>query len=99
VLLGSGITLWTAWVLATGPGFLAGALVREPTRYGIDLVMPIYFSAMIVPLWQGYRPALPWAVAGVVALIAQAAAPGYVFIVVGALAGALAGALLKDGDG
>ena len=47
-LFGAGIVLWVAWVASTVPGFLAGALVTEPRRYGIDLVMPIFFSAMIV---------------------------------------------------
>jgi predicted branched-subunit amino acid permease len=98
ILFGAGIVLWIAWVLSTLPGFLAGTLVTEPTRYGIDLVMPIFFSAMIVPLWKGLRSALPWAVAGAVALAVDALFPGYLFIVIGALAGALAGALLKDRD-
>jgi predicted branched-subunit amino acid permease len=96
VLFGAGFGLWVAWILATLPGFLAGALVTDPSRYGIDLVMPIFFSAMIVPLWKGFRPALPWAVAGVVALGAEALVPGYLFIVAGALAGAFTGAVVKD---
>lgn len=97
VLFGAGAALWIAWIGATAPGFLAGSLVAEPARYGIDLVMPIYFSAMIVPFWKGFGPALPWVVAGLVALGVDALAPGYLFIVAGALGGALTGALLKDG--
>jgi predicted branched-subunit amino acid permease len=93
VLFGSGFTLWVAWIAATVPGYLAGALVSEPKRFGLDLVMPIFFAAMLVPLWKGFRPALPWAVAGAVALIVHAFVPGYAFIIVGALAGAVAGAL------
>ena len=96
VLFGAGIVLWVVWVLATLPGYLAGALVTEPTRYGLDLVMPIFFSAMIVPLWKGFRPALPWAVAGLVALVVDALLPGYLFILAGALAGAATGAVLPD---
>jgi len=65
------LILWVVWVAATLPGFLAGALVPEPRRFGLDLLMPIFFSAMLVPLWKGVRPALPWAVAGCVALIVQ----------------------------
>jgi predicted branched-subunit amino acid permease len=97
ILFGAGFLLWVVWILATLPGFLAGALVTDPTRYGIDLVMPIFFSAMIVPLWRGFRSAVPWAVAGAVALLVEALVPGYLFIVAGALAGALAGAFLSDG--
>jgi predicted branched-subunit amino acid permease len=96
IYLGSGATLWIVWVTATLPGYLASGLVPEPRRYGLDLLMPIFFSAMLVPLWKGPRRAVPWAVAGCVALIVQALAPGYVFIIAGALAGALAGAFLED---
>jgi predicted branched-subunit amino acid permease len=99
ILFGAGVALWVVWILATLPGFLTGALITDPRRYGIDLVMPIFFSAMLVPLWKGFGPARPWAVAGAVALAVEAAIPGYLFIVAGALAGALTGALLKDGDG
>lgn len=95
VLLGAGLALWVMWVLGTLPGYLAGALVPEPKRFGLDLVMPLFFVAMLVPLWRGTRPALPWAVAGVVALVVHAFVPGYAFIIAGAVSGALAGAFLE----
>lgn len=96
VLIGAGLALWLVWVAATVPGYLLGALVSDPRKYGIDLVMPIFFAAMIVPLWRGRRAALPWAVAGVVALLCARLVEGYAFIIVGALSGALAGAFLDD---
>jgi predicted branched-subunit amino acid permease len=97
MLLGAGVFLWFVWTFGTIPGYLAGALVAEPRRYGLDVLMPIFFAAMLVPLWKGARLALPWAVAGAAALAVQALVPGYLFIVAGALAGTLAGALLDDG--
>jgi predicted branched-subunit amino acid permease len=96
MLLGAGLALWLIWIGATIPGYLAGALVPEPRRYGLDLVMPVFFSAMLVPLWKGPRLALPWAVAGLVALATQALVPGYSFIITGALAGMLAGLFVDD---
>lgn len=95
VLLGTALILWTVWLLATLAGFFAGAVVPEPKRIGLDLVMPIFFSAMLVPLWKGARPALPWLVAGLVSLIVHALVPGYVFIIAGALAGVIAGMLIE----
>lgn len=95
VLFGAGVALWMVWVVATLPGYLAGSLVEDPRRFGLDLVMPIFFAALLVPLWQGWRPARPWAAAGAVALLVHAFVPGYAFIVAGALAGATAGALTK----
>ncbi|MGO4738261.1 AzlC family ABC transporter permease [Bosea sp. 2KB_26] len=96
VLIGGGLLLWVVWVLATVPGYLLGSLVSDPRRYGIDLVMPIFFAAMIVPLWRGRRAALPWLVAGIVALVTAKLVDGYAFIIVGALSGAVAGAFLDD---
>jgi predicted branched-subunit amino acid permease len=96
VLVGAGLALWLVWVAATVPGYLLGALVSDPRRYGIDLVMPIFFAAMIVPLWRGKRAALPWLVAGGVALVAARLFDGFAFIIVGALSGAIAGAFLDD---
>jgi len=95
VLFGAGLVLWLTWVAVTVPGYLAGALVTDPRRYGLDLILPIFFSAMLVPFWTGWRPARPWAVAGVVALAVHAVLPGYAFIIAGALAGAAAGAILE----
>ena len=66
-------------------------------RFGLDLVMPIFFVLMLVPMWRGPRAARPWAIAALVGIAVQALVPGYVFIVAGALAGALAGAFLDDG--
>ena len=95
VLLGSGLALWVTWVAATLPGYLAGALVAEPNRFGLDLVMPIFFAAMLVPLWKSQRALRPWAAAGLVALVVHAVVPGYAFIVAGALTGAAVGAFAE----
>src|SRR5215207_3826498 len=96
MLLGAGVFLWVFWTLATIPGYLAGALVADPKRYALDVLMPIFFSAMLVPLWKGALLAVPWAIAGLVALAVQALLPGYLFIIAGALAGMLAGAMTDD---
>jgi predicted branched-subunit amino acid permease len=96
VLIGAGLALWIVWVLATIPGHILGALVSDPRQYGIDLVMPIFFAAMIVPMWKGRRAAVPWVVAGLVALVTAKLIDGYAFIITGSLAGALTGAFRND---
>ena len=95
VLLGSGLILWVVWLLATGAGYFAGALVPEPRRFGLDLVMPIFFCSMLVPVGKGPKPALSWVVAGGVALAVHMLVPGYVFIIAGALAGVAVGMLIE----
>jgi predicted branched-subunit amino acid permease len=96
LMFGSGMALWVVWVGMTGLGYGLGALVADPRAYGIDLVMPIFFASMIVPLWRGRRAAVPWVVAGLVALVTAKLVDGYLFIVVGSLSGALVGAFLDD---
>lgn len=96
VLIGAGLVLWSVWIVATVAGHLLGALVADPRKYGIDLVMPIFFAAMIVPLWRGKRAAVPWVVAGLVALVTAKLVDGYAFIIVGSLSGAFVGAFRDD---
>ncbi|MDJ1157956.1 AzlC family ABC transporter permease [Chelatococcus sp. SYSU_G07232] len=96
VMLGGGLFLWVVWVAATLPGYLLGSLMRDPKVVGFDLVMPIVFTAMAIPLWKGRRDSIAWGVAGVVALTVSQLFSGYAFIVAGALAGALAGAFIDD---
>jgi predicted branched-subunit amino acid permease len=96
VLLGSGVLLWVVWVPATAAGHVLGAMIAEPQRWGLDQVMPIFFVAMLVPLWRGMRKAVPWAIAGAVALTVQAMVPGYWYMIAGALAGSIAGGLIDE---
>lgn len=95
VLFGAGVMLWLIWLLSCIPGYLGGSLLGDPKRFGLDLVLPIYFATMLVPLWKGARSALPWLVAAAVALAFQALVPGYMYIVAGALAGAATGGLIR----
>jgi len=96
VLLGAGLALWVIWVASTIAGYGLGNLIASPQRYGLDLILPIFFVAMLVPLWRGPRRALPWAIAGATALIVQYLVPGYWYVVVGALAGAFSGGFIDE---
>jgi predicted branched-subunit amino acid permease len=98
VFFGSSVMLALAWMSAAAGGYLAGALVADPRRFGIDLVMPIFFAAMLIPLWRGARRAVAWAVAGAVALLVHYAVGGWWFVVAGAIAGSVAGGFLDDPD-
>jgi predicted branched-subunit amino acid permease len=98
VLLGTGLMLWIVWVPATAAGHVIGALIAEPQRFGLDQVMAIFFVAMLVPLWRGMRKAIPWAVAGAVALAVQKFVPGNWYMIAGALAGSIAGGFIDESE-
>jgi predicted branched-subunit amino acid permease len=89
VFLGGAVLICVAWLAATAVGYVLGGLVADPRAIGLDLVMPIFFSTMLVPLWRGGRRALGWGVAGAVALVTARLVPGWWFVVAGALAGSV----------
>lgn len=96
ILLGSGVVLWFVWIAGTISGFLIGSLVADPRRYGFDVIMPVFFIVIMVPLWRGPRAALPWVVAGAVALVAARYLPGAWYMIAGALSGAVTGGLQRE---
>jgi 4-azaleucine resistance transporter AzlC len=96
VFVGAALTLWIVWVGSAIPGYLLGAFIADPKRFGFDLMLPIFFAAMFVPLWRGARRAIGWVVAGGVALVVSYVVPGWWFIVIGALTGAVIGAFIDD---
>ena len=96
--LGGGLMLYAAWFVAALPGFFLAEQLANPKIYGLDLVFPAFFAALLVPAWRGRSSALPWIVAGVVALIVQRLLPGWWFIIAGSLSGAISAGLMKDGD-
>ncbi len=98
VFFSSSLLIWAVWLCSATAGYLLGVLIADPRRYGIDLVMPIFFAAMLIPLWRGARPALAWVAAGAVALLVQQLVGGWWFIVAGAVAGSVVGGLIDDRD-
>lgn len=93
VYVGAGVALWLIWVGGTIPGYLLGALVTDPRVFGLDFVIPAFFIAMLIPLWRGAGVALAWTIAAVAAVVASLLIPGWWFIIIGAVAGSIAGGL------
>jgi predicted branched-subunit amino acid permease len=94
---GAAIIVTLGWIVGCVIGYFLGGFVVEPKKYGLDLVLPVFFAAMLIPLWSGARRAIGWGVAGIVAVAAQQVLPGYWFIIVGAVSGALVGGFLDEG--
>lgn len=96
VFLGGALVVWVGWLTATMVGYLAGALVADPRAIALDLVLPIFFAAMLVPLWGGRRRAIAWSIAGAVALATEHFVSGWWFVVTGAIAGSIAEGFAED---
>lgn len=93
LLAGAGLLLWLAWALGTALGALAGDLIAQPERFGLDAVMLVFFAVMLTGMWQGRATALPWVAAAATALLAVWLLPPNWHVLAGALAGGAVGAL------
>ncbi len=94
--LGGALLGYVVWFAAAIPGYVLNASLADPRAYGLDMVMVSFFAAMLVPAWRGARRAVPWAIAGIVAIAVEFLVAGWWFIVAGAIAGSLAGGLIED---
>jgi 4-azaleucine resistance transporter AzlC len=93
-LLGTELSLFATWNLATLGGALLGATIPDPTELGIDVVFPLAFIALLVPLVRT-RVDLTVAVAsGAAALLLSRGLPGGLSILVTGIGGSALGAWL-----
>lgn len=90
-LLGCGIVLWFTWMGATLSGYLLGAAIPSPEKFGLDFAFTAVFLALLAGLWRGSRDLPAWIVAGATALCAHHFIPGKWYIILGGLAGSLTG--------
>ena len=100
VLFGGGIALWLSWVLGTLLGVAFGSGISQPEQFGLDVIMGCFLLSMLVG--GKNKPSLamllPWSVAGGTALLALYYLPPNAHVIVGALAGGLAGMLLPQAN-
>ena len=92
-LLGGGLAMFVSWTSSTLIGRTIGGALRDPARWGLDFAFTAVFLALLVGMWRGRSDLLPWAVAAVVAVAAHQWLPGQWYILLGGLAGSLAGAV------
>ncbi|HYO53578.1 AzlC family ABC transporter permease [Archangium sp.] len=95
-LLGAELSVFVPWNLATCAGALAGQVIPDPARLGVDFVFPLAFLALLIPLLKGWTEVFVAAFSGLLALAVSRVAPGGVAVLVAGVAGSLLGALLTS---
>lgn len=96
LLLGSGLALYAGWVGGTVTGHVAGRLVEDPRAWGLDFVYVAVFVALLMGLRRGRQDLWPWGVSAAVAVGVEQILPGAWHIIIGGVAGSVAGALRGD---
>ena len=99
VLLGAGVSMYTAWNAGTALGSLLGMAVPDLRRLGVDYVVPLSFLAVLVPLVRTRAAALVALVAGATALLLVRLVPGGVAVLGAGLVGSAVGAWRTRRDG
>lgn len=96
-LFGGGIMLWLVWMAGTTAGLAAGHLdLADIKRFGLDAVFICFFACTLVGLRRGRVDDLPWLVAAGAALAAMWWLPANWHVLVGGLAGGLAGLVQRE---
>ena len=96
-LLGAEFSVFATWNLATLGGALVGTAIPDPEKLGLDLVFPLAFLALLVPLVRARVELLVAVVSGSVAYVLAEALPNGLPILVTGVAGSLLGASLTRG--
>ena len=94
-LIGGGLLMALAWTSSTFVGVMFGGAVENPARWGLDFAFTAIFLALIAGMWKGRSSVLPWMVAAAVSVAAHHWLPGQWYILLGGLAGSLAGVVRR----
>ncbi len=95
-LLGGGAVIYLFWELGTAAGYWLGTSIADPHAFGLDLIMPAFFVAMLVSMWNGARASTGWVVGGAVAVVVDYLFGGMWYLIAGALSGSVAGGFADD---
>lgn len=92
-LAGSGMVLWVLWICSSAAGNLIGQALGDPARYGIDFMLAAFFATLAAGFLRQAGSLMPFAVGILTAIVTQSLIAGPWYILVGALAGSLSGAM------
>lgn len=95
LLFGGGLALWLFWVIGTVAGLYIGSAVQDPKSYGLDMVMGCFLLSMVFEGERNLRMVAIWIIAAASSLMAYQWLPENSHVIVGALAGGIAGVLMR----
>jgi 4-azaleucine resistance transporter AzlC len=97
-LIGAGLSLFAIWNAATLVGSLLARSLPEPQAIGLDIVFPLAFLALLVPLLRDRRTLAVAAIAGLGAWgLGGVLEPGAALLIATALAAGIGAALPAGG--
>lgn len=98
-LIGCNLSLYTCWPLSALAGIALGSAIPDPAAYGLDLIFPLTFVGLLVPLLKerANRPAAAIAVA--LTVLGALLLPGSWYVLLTGAGASALGALLLRREG
>ncbi|HEX7003738.1 MAG TPA: AzlC family ABC transporter permease [Trueperaceae bacterium] len=97
-LLGAELSLYLVWNASTLAGSLLGGFLPDPEAIGLDVIFPLAFLALLVPLLRRPVDAGIAVFSGLAGLLAVRLMPSGIAILVVGILGALLGAWLTSNE-
>lgn len=94
-LMGGGVLAWFSWMSTNLIGYGLGSAIDDPARWGLDFAFTATFLALLLGMWKGRGDIVPWLVAALTAIATAQFVEGSWHILVGGVAGSLAGAAME----
>jgi 4-azaleucine resistance transporter AzlC len=93
--LGANISMYLVWQCSTLAGVLLGRVLPDPAAYGLDLVFPLTFVGLLVPLLRKRDSQVVAAAAAALTLVGALWLPGSWYILLAGVAASAVGALWR----
>ncbi|MCA1692188.1 MAG: AzlC family ABC transporter permease [Acidimicrobiales bacterium] len=90
--LGAGVLIWVSWQLATVAGVLVGGAV--PDDVPLDFAVPLVFLVLLIPVLTTPPAVVAAITGGAAAVVAGELGAGTLSVIVGAVLGIIAGAVV-----
>jgi len=90
--LGANVVLVVPWTGSAIIGVLIGAAIPSPSRWGIDLVIPLTFLGLLIPLLKNRRAVVVALCSGALALLGVTFLPGTWYLLLAGVGGSVIGA-------
>ncbi len=97
-LLGTELSLFFSWNLATFIGAILGSSITDPAALGVDFVFPLAFLALLVPIIKARIELMVAIFAAVFAWLINSRLPGGLPILLTGIVGSLLGAWLTRSE-
>lgn len=98
LLLGGGLALWSSWMTATMAGWYFGAIIDDPSRYGLDFAFTAVFLSLVIIMARNSKslPYIPIIFSVLGAFLTDYFLGGSWPIIVGGFTGAVAAAVIHN---